>query len=134
MDTGILCNKEMVDLLMRVKRHTKANHNITLNMSDRDLMVKLVDMAAIKDDLLQGMLQYFMVLAGGDWSARYGRAANSKAKENSVMEFAQKVKDSLLKDSGTLSSAVMAQPTPASAKVRYYRGQPIIRLTRQRCN
>ncbi|MGD9662838.1 MAG: hypothetical protein AB7U63_16375 [Porticoccaceae bacterium] len=125
MDAGILCNKEMVDLLMRVKRHAKAHHNITLNMSDRDLMVKLVDMAAIKDDLLQGMLQYFMVLAGGDWSARYGRAAHTKPKESSVLEFAQKVKDSLLKDTGGLSSAVMAQPAADSVKVRYYRGQPI---------
>jgi len=126
MDTGILCNKEMVDLLMRVKRHAKAHHNITVNMSDRDLMVKLMDMAAIKDDLLQGMLQYLMVLAGGDWSTRYNREVSGKPKESSVMEFAHKVKESILKDTGALSSAVISSPAEeASAKVRYYRGQPI---------
>lgn len=117
MDTGISCNKEMVDLLMRIKRHAKSGHGVSVNMSDKNLMEKLVSMATIDDDLLQGMLQYFMVLAGGSWSKRYDRARGT---EVSHMEtFARRVKEAVV-------TAPPAVPAAGSGrKVRYYRGQPI---------
>ena len=124
MDAGIECSKEMVDLLMRIKRHAKAHHGVSISMSDDELMGKMLAMATIKDDLLQGMLHYFMVLAGGNWADRYARAAG--AKSGSVQDFARKVKDSILKDVGGVAAAQTAGPAEASGtKVRYYRGQPV---------
>lgn len=129
MDTGVLCNKEMVDLLMRIKRHAKASYGISISMSDRDLMIKLLEMGSLKDDLLQGMLQYFMALAGGDWASRYARVAQLPSKAGSVQVFAQKVKDSLLKDvvaaADGAAPAVPAGHSGEQGKVRYYRGQPV---------
>lgn len=124
MDTGILCSKEMVDLLMRIKRHAKTHQGVTINMSDRDVMNTLMELAPVKDDLLQGMVQYFMVLAGGDWKKRYDRASGLSSRTDAIAAFASKVKDSLLKDVN-LSSDIVAPVAESSATVRYYRGQPV---------
>jgi hypothetical protein len=124
MDAGVLCNKEMVDLLMRIKRHAKARHGVTVNMSDREVMLRLLEMAGIDDSVLQGMLRQLMALAGADWSQRYARALGAGSGENSSLQgFARKVKESLLKDMGGDSDALAI--APEGGAVRYYRGQPI---------
>jgi hypothetical protein len=120
MDNGVLCNKEMVDLLMKIKRHLKSAHNISISMSDRNLMVGLLELANLEDDLFQGMLQYLMVLAGGDWNQRYTNMSGSR-KRASRPSIANKVKESILSHDVKAKVA----PVPQGAKVRYYRGQPI---------
>ena len=127
MDAGVQCNKEMVDLLMRMKKHLKAHHQVSLNMSDPDVMTNLLKLATVKDDVLQGMMQYLMALAGGDWNRRYLVAAN-KAKSGAAGKgFAERFRDKMLEGtSADASVASAATPPPGqAAKVRYYRGQPV---------
>ncbi len=38
----------------------------------------LLALATVKDDVLQGMVQYLMALAGGDWLRRYMAAARGE--------------------------------------------------------
>jgi hypothetical protein len=91
-------------------------------MSDGDVMEKLLTMASIKDDLLQGMLQYFMVLAGKDWSRKYEKLAHNASGENTVLVFARKMKDALVHDNAPQG---LDETHKNTEKVRYYRGQPI---------
>src|SRR5690606_13540668 len=60
-------SKEMVDLLIRIKKHLLANQDIAIRLSDPDLFDKLVKLHPKDDPLLQGMIQYLMVLAGPQW-------------------------------------------------------------------
>lgn len=118
MDAGVVCSKEMVELLMKIKKHLKTNHGQSISMSDSNVMNKLLDLVSLQDAMLQSMIQYFMVLAGPEWSKAYDkRLGSGMAKESSIKNFAGKVKDAL------------ASEPPANddrgAPVRYYRGQPI---------
>lgn len=118
MDAGVVCSKEMVELLMKIKKHLKTNHGRSISMSDNDVMNKLLDLVSLQDSLLLSMVQYFMVLAGPEWSKAYDRRAGAASgKESSLKSFAGKVKEAL--------AAEAAVDPEKGAPVRYYRGQPI---------
>lgn len=122
MDAGIVCSKEMVELLMKIKKHLKANHGQSISMSDSNVMNRLLDLASVQDPMLQSMVQYFMVLAGSDWSKAYEkRAGIASSKGSSLKSFAGKVKEALASEAAANADEFGVGKRP----VRYYRGQPI---------
>ena len=133
MDAGVQCNKEMVDLLLKLKKHLKVHHQIALSMSDDNVMERLLALATVKDDVLQGMVQYLMALAGGDWHRRYMAATQGEQPAASPVKSAgEKFRDRLLADTALGGGARSRQPAPPADDapeggriVRYYRGQPI---------
>lgn len=132
MDTGVQCTKEMVDLLMRIKKHLKVHHHYSLNLSDDNVMTGLLELASVKDDLLQGMIQYLMALAGREWSDRYLSAATGKGSSPSTLRaFTSRLKERMLADTGMNKASLHEEAPPvglaetATRAVRYYRGQPV---------
>ena len=128
MDAGVQCNKEMVDLLMRMKKHLKIHHQVALNLSDRNLLDGLLKLATVEDDILQGMMRYLMALAGGDWNDRYLAAAGKTAAPSLSKTLVGKLKAKkrpskaeVQVDTVHTVNAAMAAERP----VRYYRGQPV---------
>ena len=63
-------NKEMVDLLSKVKKHLRDKHQMAISFADPDVLDKLVALRDLPDPLLQGMLRYLMAMAGPEWTAR----------------------------------------------------------------
>ena len=124
MDTGVQCNKEMVDLLMRIKKHLKSRHGISLNLSDPHLMTGLLELATVSDQVLQGMIRYLMALAGDNWNRRYLAAAKRVQPRSVEKSLAETLRDRVLE--GTAADPAIAAPaSPQGARVRYYRGQPV---------
>jgi len=88
-------------------------------------------MASVKDDLLQGMIQYLMALAGRDWSDRYLIAAGKSEGQSTLRAFTTRLKERMLAD--TAIDGGHSEELPAAAAnqvgvtraVRYYRGQPV---------
>jgi|GEM_PF-1527731 len=142
-------SKEMVDLLMRIKKHLLTHQELAIRLSDPHLFDKLVELHPHDDPLLQGMLQYLMVLAGPEWSQIYssGGVQGVSRPHNTSLDSLGK---SLLKKSASLYRGLAAgheheetpsvtphEPqadTPQAASdsedkprkpVRYYRGQPV---------
>jgi len=62
--------QEILDMLIRIKKHLQSNHNIAVNLSDTELFQILASVPRQHDFLLNGMLTYLMALAGPEW-ARY---------------------------------------------------------------
>lgn len=143
-------SKEMVDLLMRIKKHLISHQEIAIRLSDPRLFDKLVELHPEDDPLLQGMLQYLMVLAGPEWSQIYsngGVQGGSRTQNVAHDSFGK----SLLKKSASLyrglaaghehdaghserpqgyppetdTSAAGASEEKPRKPVRYYRGQPV---------
>lgn len=124
--------KEMVDLLMRVKKHLLSHQQVSIRLSDPLLFDKLVRMHVKDDALLQGMLQYLMALAGPEWSQLYasgdaGRAGRSA--EQGARGFFRRGA-AFLSGHGEYApppapDSGPALPTSERKPVRYYRGQPI---------
>lgn len=148
-------SKEMVDLLMRIKKHLLAHQDMAIRLSDPALFDKLVKLHPRDDALLQGMLQYLMVLAGPEWSQLYANSDNQKGNHTHTGT-GESLGKTLLKKSASLyrglaagqghdsgvreTPAQQAEPAPSSQDtaanpetgenkprkpVRYYRGQPV---------
>ena len=125
----------MVDLLMRIKKHLKFNNHYSLNLSDDNVMTGLLELSSVKDDLLQGMIQYLMALAGREWSDRYLSATRKGSPPSSIKAFASKVKEKMMADISFSTTATKAPASLESAPARmagtatrvvgYYRGQPV---------
>ncbi len=98
-------SKEMVDLLMRMKKHLRSKYGITIALADSNLLDKLVELRHLDDPLLQGMLGYLMALAGPEWSQRIQEPKNPGTDEP--------------------ESPSQAPPEAERKPVRFYRGQPI---------
>jgi len=118
-------NKEMVDLLTKVKKHLREKHQISISLADPDVLDKLVELRGLPDALLQGMLYYLMALAGPEWSAKINRPPATGTAPASAEEHREKKLFSF-RQSNT-ETAAPAQETADTQKkpVRYYRGQPI---------
>ena len=138
--------KEMVDLLMRIKKHLSSQQELAIRLSDPHLFDKLVALHPNDDPLLQGMLQYLMVLAGPEWTQIYNNGgAQSGFRPNNTQDSFGK---SLMKKSVSLyrelaaaghehqtgqgehpqadtQSATGASEDKPRKPVRYYRGQPV---------
>ncbi len=103
-------SKEMVDLLMRMKKHLRSKYGITIALADSNLLDKLVELRHMDDPLLQGMLGYLMALAGPEWSERL--KAPREEDQESASTFSEEEETS-------------APPAEEKKPIRYYRGQPI---------
>ncbi len=141
--------KEMVDLLMRIKKHLLSHQQVAIRLSDPSLFDKLVKIHPKDDPLLHGMLQYLMALGGPEWSQIYSQMEQGGGGPQGGPS-ADKGAMGLLKRGASLYRGMIhshgqesetASPTetapdagtepanqPASGErkpVRYYRGQPV---------
>jgi hypothetical protein len=122
-------SKEIVDLLMRIKKHLKVEHGTEVKLSDTRLLDKLAVFKAEDDQLLKGMLSYLMALAGPEWT-RYYEKNQKKDKSSAVGDVVKKtmtfyrgaaVETEEKSDNASTSSDTIEERKP----IRYYRGQPI---------
>jgi hypothetical protein len=131
-------SKEMVDLVMKVKRHLRDNYEITIALADPQLFDKLIALKNVDDTLLQGMLRYLMALAGPEWTAKYeGLAAAPEAipaanDSKSIKKFFSFYRGKPIpaadgEKTGSEPATEEGDGDRAATKtpVRYYRGQPI---------
>ena len=125
-------NKEMVDLLTKVKRHLRDNYQITISLADPQVLERLLEVRHIDDPLLQGMIRYLMALAGGDWPGRYevqggqgDPAAPLAGKKQAGRRFARYRGSPTEATESATESGQRPAPERSGKPVRYYRGQPV---------
>jgi hypothetical protein len=141
--------KEMVDLLIRVKKHLLNHQQVAIRLSDPSLFDKLVKIHPKDDPLLLGMIQYLMALGGPEWTQIYnsqGAAGDAPGQSTASADHGAR---GLLKRGASLYRGMInghhhdgpasadvgerpAPPPPAEPEateqrkpVRYYRGQPV---------
>lgn len=141
--------KEMVDLIMKIKKHLKSEYQITIALADPELLGKLVKLKNMDDRVLQGMLTFLMALAGPEWSARFSQQNEPPApsepsaekkrlfgfyrgKPSSTSDDIHGHKSEAAKHDETLyrgshlGDETAPQEEPVKPRpVRYYRGQPV---------
>lgn len=130
MDSGVQCNKEMVDLLLRLKKHLKTRYQTALSMSDNNLMEQLLKFAKVKDENLQEMMQNLMEMAGDEWIARYLEAAHGIKPSPSKKSLTGILRDRFLSDTAIKSAnypleANLDSESEFQGKDRLYRGRPV---------
>ncbi|HEY8386316.1 MAG TPA: hypothetical protein VIK82_08875 [Porticoccaceae bacterium] len=131
--------KEMVDLLMRVKKHLHSHQQVSIRLSDPALFDKLVKMHSRDDPLLESMLQYLMALAGPDWSQRYASTRAGGGGQGAVQDSKPggkglfRLRETFFAERSEVRSQPPPPPDPVVTvaeagerkPVRYYRGQPV---------
>lgn len=141
--------KEMVDLLIRVKKHLLNHQQVAIRLSDPTLFDKLVMIHPKDDPLLLGMIQYLMALGGPEWTQIYASQGAAGAASSSGAGSAEHGARGLLKRGASLyrgmvngyhqdeppaDATVASYATQPAAEpetgeerkpVRYYRGQPV---------
>lgn len=114
-------NKEIVDLLLKIKRHLKTQGGTEVKVSDPRLLEKLAVVEMDGDTLLKSMVNYLMALAGDDWTRYldFCQHQGSPGKKSSSSH--------LLRGAAREKNQDNVSTTNEKPKtVRYYRGQPIV--------
>ena len=133
-------SKEMVDLVMKIKKHLRAEHDISVALADPDLLNKLVELKNVDDPVLQGMLSYLMALAGKEWNKRY-QAQDTPPAEQPAPPAGKRKLFARYRSSNASSGEESENKSPAPREkapaptedgqneerkpIRYYRGQPV---------
>jgi len=127
--TTVELNKEIVDLLSKVKKHLRDKHQVAISLADPEVLNKLVALRELPDPLFQGMLHYLMALIGPEWSAKISSSPSTETvQSNSVSTTAKKFFSSYRGATVAATHDSQQNPPAGEAKkkpVRYYRGQPI---------
>ena len=144
-------NKEMVDLVMKIKKYLREKYDIAIALADPELLDKLVKLKNMDDPVLQGMLSYLMALAGSEWSDRFeaedsissapepgaekkklfgryrGKSVSTRGEEKSLKSAAEKHAETRYRGQRPHEEDKQGEEEPQKERkpLRYYRGQPI---------
>lgn len=129
-------SKEMVDLLIRIKKHLAAQGRTTIKLSDPGLLETLAAIDQDDDPLLNGMLTYLMALAGPEWNRYYEQSKAGDIPRGDRGPLLDKLTNrrtpaasyrgsALAKKDAKISPGQSPGSPDSPKKTRYYRGQPV---------
>lgn len=77
-DSG-LWSKEMVDLLLEIKRRARGRHGVAFSLAEEGLLARLAALMALEDPHLCALIESFAARVGEDWYREVRRAGRTAA-------------------------------------------------------